>query len=62
MYAPIGMFVCVLAVNRERKSFAKVLAILLATFIETLKLFQANLHPDPSNILIAIAATALAIH
>lgn len=59
MYAPIGL-ACWLWRPQKAARKAAFLAALIAMGIETGKLFVANKHPDPTDILIASVSAALA--
>lgn len=62
-YAPIGVIVWLFRINRPRQSslwLPAALAALTAFFMEAMKLFLDGKKPDPTNLLIAAAAAALA--
>ena len=59
-YAPMGALVYCLERSNERRGVLvpAVLAGLLSCTVEFIKLFQPQLHPDPTNVLIAAGAGA----
>lgn len=59
-YAPIGLAAALAFPGRRRAAWAAILlAIALCLGIETLKLFTAGKHPDPTNLLIAATSVWL---
>jgi len=60
-YAPIGIIVFAMAGGKSDRGgkVSALLAACTATAFEFLKLFQANAHPDPTNVLIAATAGAV---
>ena len=59
MYSPIGLLIWSI---RGSPSGAFFLALVVASFIETGKLFLQGLHPDPTNVLLGAVAAWGTVH
>ncbi|MGZ3235894.1 MAG: VanZ family protein [Burkholderiaceae bacterium] len=58
-YAPIGFILWMNSGGRQRGTqVSAIVAALMAATFESIKLFQIDLHPDPTNVLIAASAAA----